>query len=133
MLADSGDLELVWINLLENAIQYSPAGTAVNIQLSTDGEDASVLVSDSGRGIPEAELPHIFERFRRGDPSRARATGGFGLGLAIAKSIVEAYKGTIQVESKLGEGTTFIVRLPVTKTRSEQQMDKTNEPHICTP
>jgi signal transduction histidine kinase len=133
MLADSGDLELVWINLLENAIQYSPPGTAVNIQLSTDAENASVLVSDSGRGIPEAELPHIFERFRRADPSRARATGGFGLGLAIAKSIVEAYKGSIQVESKLGEGTTFIVRLPWTKSVPEQQMSKVKELHIVTP
>jgi signal transduction histidine kinase len=70
-------------------------------------------VSDEGCGIPVEELPHIFERFRRGDPSRSRTTGGFGLGLAIANSIVEAYKGTIHAESKLGEGTQIWVRLPV--------------------
>jgi signal transduction histidine kinase len=115
MLADSEDLELVWINLLENAIQYSPSGTVVDLQLTMNGKHASVLVSDHGRGIPETELPYIFERFRRGDPSRARATGGFGLGLAIAKSIVEAYQGSIWVESKLGGGTNFVVRLPTTK------------------
>jgi signal transduction histidine kinase len=127
MLADPADLELVWINLLENAIQYSPAGSVVNIQVSIEGQVSSVLVSDSGRGIPEAELQHVFERFRRGDPSRARSTGGFGLGLAMTKSIVEAYNGTIKVQSKLGEGTQFLVRLPLAKSPPEQQMGMSQE------
>src|SRR5207302_940797 len=93
--ADSADLELIWINLLENAVQHSPPESVVHIHLCEEGDSASVCVRDSGLGIGEADLPHIFERFRRGDPSRSRATGGFGLGLAIAKSIVEAYGGTI--------------------------------------
>ncbi|MCU1286751.1 MAG: hypothetical protein JWO13_3101 [Acidobacteriales bacterium] len=111
--ADSADLELIWINLLENAVQHSPAESVVRIHLRAEGESASVCVRDSGSGIGEADLPHIFERFRRGDPSRSRATGGFGLGLAIAKSIVEAYGGTIVAASKQNEGTQISVLLPL--------------------
>jgi signal transduction histidine kinase len=111
--ADSADLELIWINLLENAVQHSPPESVVHIHLRGEGESASVCVRDSGSGIGEADLPHIFERFRRGDPSRSRATGGFGLGLAIAKSIVEAYGGTIVAASKLNEGTQISVLLPL--------------------
>ena len=88
MRADPEDLELIWINLLENAVQYSPSGSTVKIRVQpTGGAMAEVTVSDSGPGIPPQELPHIFERFHRGDPSRARSTGGFGLGLAICKAL----------------------------------------------
>lgn len=111
--ADSEDLELVWVNLLENAVKYSPAGSKVTMLLKKEGEVAVVSVSDSGPGISESELPRIFERFVRGDPSRSRASGGFGLGLAIAKAVVEAYKGSIHAESKLGEGTRIFVCLPI--------------------
>ena len=111
--ADPADLELVWSNLLENAVHASSAGSSVRITLQNEGDHACVTVSDSGCGIAEDELPHIFERFRRGDPSRSRATGGFGLGLAIVHSIVQAYKGSITVKSELGEGTHMIVCLPL--------------------
>jgi signal transduction histidine kinase len=113
MRADPADLELVWLNFLENAVQASSAGSRVDVVLTQEGDRATVRVSDEGGGIPDEDLPHIFERFRRGDPSRSRTTGGFGLGLAIANSIVDAYKGTIHAESKLGEGTKIWVRLPV--------------------
>jgi signal transduction histidine kinase len=72
-----------------------------------------VVVEDQGPGIPQEELPHIFERFRRADASRSRETGGFGLGLAIAKALVEAYGGTITPESAVGRGTRMIVDLPL--------------------
>ena len=71
-----------------------------------------VSVVDSGPGIPPAELPHIFERFHRGDPSRARSTGGFGLGLAICKALVDAYSGTIEAVNLPGRGTQMRVQLP---------------------
>jgi signal transduction histidine kinase len=112
--ADPEDLELVWLNLLENAVRYSPSGSKVNIHVERNGGNfAEVSVSDSGPGIPPAELPHIFERFHRGDPSRARSTGGFGLGLAICKTLVEAYGGTIEVMNLPLQGTQVRVELPV--------------------
>jgi len=113
MRAEPADMELVWLNFLENAVQASTAGSRIDMVLTQEGNRATVRVSDEGGGIPDDDLPHIFERFRRGDPSRSRTTGGFGLGLAIASSIVEAYKGTIHAESKLGEGTQIWVHLPV--------------------
>ena len=111
--ADADDLELVWSNLLENAIRFSPAGETVRINVRSNGNRGYVEVADKGPGIPASQLPHIFERFHRGDPSRARDTGGYGLGLAISKALVEAYGGTIELQSSPGEGTRMIVSLPV--------------------
>ncbi|HXY15806.1 MAG TPA: ATP-binding protein [Terriglobales bacterium] len=111
--ADPEDLQLVWSNLLENAVRYSPEGGSVEMSLtSKNGGPAQITVQDHGPGIPPEELPHIFERFYRGDPSRNRGTGGFGLGLAIAKALVEAYGGTITAESTSGHGTRMTVELP---------------------
>jgi signal transduction histidine kinase len=112
--ADPEDLEVVWVNLLENAVRYSPRGSRVNMKLQRNGNShAKVLVEDQGPGISPEELPHIFERFRRGDASRARETGGFGLGLAIAKAFVEAYGGIISAQSQAGKGTRMTVELPL--------------------
>lgn len=111
--ADADDLELVWSNLLENAIRFSPAGETVWINVRSSGARGYVEVADKGPGIPAAQLPHIFERFHRGDASRARDTGGYGLGLAISKALVEAYGGTIEPQSRPGEGTRMVVSLPV--------------------
>jgi signal transduction histidine kinase len=112
--ADPEDLELIWVNLLENALQYSPAGSTVRIQVGREsGSTASVSVQDSGPGISEQQLPHVFQRFYRGDPSRSRSTGGFGLGLAICKAIVIAYGGQIDAISRNGHGTEMKVRLPI--------------------
>lgn len=113
--ADPDDLQLVWTNLLENAVRYSPEGQPVEVAILHDnGGPARVTFQDHGPGIPANDLPHIFKRFYRGDPSRTRATGGFGLGLAIAKALVEAYGGTITAESEVGKGTRMTVQLPVT-------------------
>ena len=113
--ADPEDLQLVWTNLLENAVRYSPEGQPVEVEIQRDnGGSVRITFQDHGQGIPAGDLPHIFKRFYRGDPSRTRATGGFGLGLAIAKALVEAYGGTITAESEPGKGTRMTVQLPVT-------------------
>jgi signal transduction histidine kinase len=112
--ADPEDLEVIWVNLLENAVLYSPAGSSVAIRVIRDGgATAFVCVQDSGPGIPEAQLPHVFQRFYRGDPSRARSTGGFGLGLAICKAMVTAYGGHIEALNRQGQGTEMRVQLPI--------------------
>jgi signal transduction histidine kinase len=112
--ADPEDLQLVWTNLLENALRYSPEGGAVDVAISRDnGGPTKIVFEDHGAGIAPADLPHVFERFYRGDPSRTRSTGGFGLGLAIAKALVEAYGGKIVAESAVGKGTRMTVELPV--------------------
>ena len=117
--ADPEDLQLVWINLLENAVRYGPEDGSVEVAMLRH-EDGSVQIifEDHGAGIAPADLPHVFERFYRGDPSRTRATGGFGLGLAIAKALVEAYGGTITADSTPGKGTRMTVELPVGPTQN---------------
>ena len=112
VLADADDLELIWGNLLENAIRYSPSGKSVTVTIAHESQAALVSVADEGCGIGAEELPRIFERFYRGDPSRSRETGGVGLGLAIVKTLVEAYGGSTTVSSEPDVGTTFVVRLP---------------------
>lgn len=112
--ADPEDLQLVWTNLLENAVRYSPPGGSVEVAIHREnGGPAQIVFQDHGVGIAPADLPHVFERFYRGDPSRTRSTGGYGLGLAIAKALIEAYGGTIRAESAPGEGTRMTVELPV--------------------
>ena len=110
--ADPEDLQLVWTNLLENAVRYSPEGGAVEVTVTRNDGRAWVVFQDHGAGISASDLPHIFDRFYRGDPSRTRATGGFGLGLAIAKALVEVYGGSISAESAPGKGTRMTVELP---------------------
>lgn len=110
--AEAADLELIWLNLLENAVQYSPRGSTVTMEVAAEEGLAKVTVADQGSGIDAAHLPHIFKRFYRADSSRARATGGFGLGLAISKSLVDFYRGRIQAESAPGRGTCVTVELP---------------------
>jgi signal transduction histidine kinase len=99
-------------NLISNAIRHTPAGGQVNICARRVDGGVSVSVIDSGEGISPVDLPHVFERFYRGEKSRSRASGGAGLGLAIAKGIVEAHGGQITVESDLGQVTTFTFFLP---------------------
>ena len=99
-------------NLLENAITHTPEGGSVSVSARADGNGIAVTVSDTGPGIPSEDLPRIFDRFYRADPSRARSTGGSGLGLTIARRLIEAHGGAIEVDSVLGEGSNFTVRLP---------------------
>jgi len=115
--ADPEDLALIWVNLLENAIRHSPEGGKIDVTLNHDHRPcALVCFEDRGSGIAASELPHVFERFHRGDPSRSRETGGFGLGLAIAKALAEAYGGTIRATSTVGQGTRMTVELPMDPT-----------------
>ena len=101
-------------NLLENAILHSPEGSVVTISArAPDPATLRLAVADQGKGIEPEELSQIFDRFYRVDPSRSRATGGSGLGLTIAKQLVEAHQGTITVESELGKGSCFYVELPL--------------------
>ncbi len=107
------ELCVLWTNLIENAIQHSPPSSCVTVELSEAGDnDCRVRIVDCGSGIAAADLPHIFERFYRSDSSRSRATGGFGLGLSIAKAIVDALRGSIHVESVQQRGTSVEVTLP---------------------
>ncbi len=98
--------------LLANATKHSPRGTSITVATAECSGFAEISVSDEGVGIPADELPHIFERFYRVDPSRSRQTGGSGLGLTIAKHLVEAHGGTIVASSEPGRGSCFTVRLP---------------------
>ena len=100
------------INLLDNALKYADQGSTVSIDARAKKNNIVIIVSDAGRGIPEEDLPHIFERFYRVDKSRSRTSGGTGLGLAIAKKIVEAHGGSIYAASEYGKGTNMIITLP---------------------
>ena len=111
--ADAEDLELVWANLVENAIRFSPTEGRVQVRLHVNGSRGTVEVADDGPGMSAEELGHIFDRFHRGDSSRARDTGGYGLGLAISKALVEAYGGTITPQSAPGKGTRMMVSMPL--------------------
>lgn len=101
--------------LVDNAIKYSPEGGRVQVGLRAVDGKAVITVSDSGIGISESDLPHIFDRFWRADKVRSRATGGAGLGLSIARWIVDEHHGTIEVESKSGQGSTFSARMPLAR------------------
>lgn len=107
---DSARLTQVVTNLLTNAIHFTPDEGTITVR-TNELQGGHIIVSDTGPGIAPDQLTHIFERFRRADPSRTRATGGTGLGLAISKAIVDAHGGKIAVESQLGRGTTFTVAL----------------------
>ena len=106
------DLTLLWTNLLENAVRHSEPGTEVQIEMEDMESGCRVRIIDKGSGISCVDLPHVFERFYRSDASRSRSTGGFGLGLSIAKAIVENLDGTIHLSSVPGAGTTVEVTLP---------------------
>ena len=109
---NSDRLEQLLMNLIENAIKYNKEGGSVRVSVTASKENANVLVSDTGIGIAEEHLPHLFERFYRVDKGRSRAMGGTGLGLAIVKHIAVSMGGTIEVHSKLGVGSEFLVTLP---------------------
>lgn len=115
--ADEDKLSQVFINLISNALKYTNAGGAVLVRLSCVDEQVEISVSDTGIGIPEEDVKHIFERFYRTDKSRSRQTGGSGIGLTIAKAVVDAHHGSISVVSMLNEGSTFTVRLPRNRQR----------------
>jgi len=111
--ADPYELERLLVNLVDNAVKYTDKGR-VTVKLAADGGQFGIEVEDTGIGIDAEHIPHVFERFYVVDKSRSKKLGGTGLGLSIVKHIVQAHQGTISVKSRLGEGTTFSVSLPVT-------------------
>lgn len=112
-----GDLALLVRNLIENAIQYTRPGGRVEVSVSSDDGSAVFEVRDTGVGIPSRDQARIFERFYRVDRARSRDTGGTGLGLSIVKHVVANHGGTVSVQSQLGRGSTFTVRLPLAERR----------------
>jgi signal transduction histidine kinase len=110
--ADPLRIGQLFYNLIENAIKYTDSGGRVELSVSREGGDAVFTVKDTGVGIKEDDLPHIFDRFYRVDKARASDTGGAGLGLCICKEIAETYGGVITANSAIGMGTTLTVRLP---------------------
>ncbi|MNP06318.1 Alkaline phosphatase synthesis sensor protein PhoR [compost metagenome] len=111
IIGDAGRLIQVFVNLLNNAYKYTSEGS-IHVRIFETADHITVSLSDTGTGIESDELPHIFERFYRGDKSRNRKTGGAGIGLAIVKAIVEAHGGSIDVESKINQGTRFTLHFP---------------------
>jgi two-component system phosphate regulon sensor histidine kinase PhoR len=112
VLADAHALEQILMNLVDNAIKYCPQGSHVSFACTHTDGSVALMVRDDGRGIDHEHLPRLFERFYRVDSGRSREVGGTGLGLAIVKHLAEAMNGSISVESHLGKGTTFTVKLP---------------------
>ncbi|MED4781356.1 HAMP domain-containing sensor histidine kinase [Brevibacillus choshinensis] len=113
IVADEEMLNQVWNNLISNSIKFTPQGGRLQVQLQGTGQEVIVRVTDTGIGIAKEDQERVFERFFKADKSRNRTGGGSGLGLSIVKKIIDLHQGTISVQSELGEGTTFIVTLPV--------------------
>ncbi|ANS75382.1 hypothetical protein AWM70_12820 [Paenibacillus yonginensis] len=109
---NGGLLYQVWMNLLANAVKFTPSGGTIKVRAWKEGEWCKVAVTDSGEGIAAEELPLVFDRFYKTDKSRERTSSGTGLGLSIVRKIITLHKGTIEVESTVGEGSTFTVSLP---------------------
>jgi heavy metal sensor kinase len=112
---DKVELKQLFLNLLNNAIRYTSSGGTILVSVERQGDTAVVSVTDSGTGIPEEHIPHIFERFYRVHEDRSRTEGGAGLGLSICQHIAQSHGGRIEVVSKSGEGSTFSVSLPILK------------------
>jgi signal transduction histidine kinase len=117
IMGDLTRIRQVIFNLVDNAIKYNRPGGSVTVTLLSENKSAVIKITDTGIGIGQDDLPHIFDRFFRVDKSRSRQKGGSGLGLAIVKKIVEEHQGTIEVHSVLGEGSTFNVNLPLSSSK----------------
>ncbi len=114
LMTDKDCLQQIVLNLMTNAIAYTPEEGEITIRTEADDKQITIQVADTGIGIPEKDLARIFERFYRVDKARSRDSGGTGLGLAIVKHLVENLHGQIKVESVEGRGSTFTVILPLT-------------------
>jgi signal transduction histidine kinase len=111
VLGDVLSLSEVFVNIIGNSIKYSPDGTSVRLDAEAQGQNLVISIKDSGIGISQEDLPHIFDGFYRGKSAQAMA--GHGIGLAVSRQIVDAHNGSISVTSELGKGTTFMVTLPI--------------------
>ncbi len=135
ILADSDQLGVLCSNLLQNALQHSASGSEVRAIILVRKSFVELRIEDDGQGIEPEILPHVFDRFYRGDPSRSRRTGGTGLGLAVSKAIVLRCHGSIRLESKPGHGTSAIVSLPLAPKRPqlEQAVERATEERTVKP
>ena len=115
VIADKDDIERVVLNILTNSIKYTPDGGLIKIYVGFVYTDAYIKIIDNGIGIPEEDLNRIYERFYRVDKSRTREMGGTGLGLSIAKEILDKNAGSIDIKSKVGEGTEVVIKVPTKK------------------
>jgi signal transduction histidine kinase len=114
VIGDARRLQQVGCNLLTNAIKFSPSGGSINVRLRSRGGHAEISVADTGVGLSEEFLPHVFEKFRQADISQVRRNGGLGLGLAIVREVVTMHDGIVEAQSKgVGRGATFTVKLPL--------------------
>ncbi|MDX1640419.1 MAG: HAMP domain-containing sensor histidine kinase, partial [Balneolaceae bacterium] len=109
--ADIGLLDRALSNLIDNAIRHTPEGGTVTIRTIQNGSDIDLEISDSGKGIPESDIPHVFDRFYQVDKSRSNSSGA-GLGLSITQKILELHGAKITVQSLINEGTTFKISMP---------------------
>ena len=129
MNADAHRLQQVFLNLLSNAVKFTPRGGRVTVRLSRQHAFAAIEITDTGKGISQDLLPHIFERFRQGDSSSTRQHGGLGLGLAIAHQLVAMHDGRIEVQSDgQNKGTRFTVLLPIVAVDTREQAVPRSEP-----
>jgi signal transduction histidine kinase len=113
LLANEAALKRLFMTVLDNAIKYTPAAGHVSLVFRMKDSQALIEIVDSGIGITEKDLPHVFERFYRADQARSRETRGSGLGLSIAKWIAESHNGSIELRSQPGHGTKVMIRLPL--------------------
>lgn len=119
LLLDSLKISQVFANLLDNALKYTPSGCLISITTKLHQEEVEIRLTDDGPGIPEEDLPHIFERFYRVEKGRSRERGGTGLGLSIVKHIIQLHGGNVRVQSPPNQGTTFVILLQVRPADSE--------------
>jgi two-component system phosphate regulon sensor histidine kinase PhoR len=117
VVGESDQLVQVFLNLVDNAVKYGRPGSSIRMVIERAGSDIEIAVIDEGEGISRSHLPRLTERFYRVDTARSRALGGTGLGLAIVKHIVKRHRGNLEIESQVGKGSTFRVRLPAAEPR----------------
>ena len=122
--ADKNGIERVILNVISNAIKYTPEGGDIKIYVGLAYNDAYIKVIDNGIGIPEEDLKRVFERFYRVDKARTREMGGTGLGLSIAKEIMEQNNGSIDIKSEYGKGTEVVIRVPINKKQTKENKDE---------
>jgi signal transduction histidine kinase len=130
VMGDPDRLKQLLLNLVTNALKYTPSGGKVSIAVKQEAGDALMIVADTGTGIPKEDIPYIFDRFYRVDKARARQMGGSGLGLSIAQWIAEVHRGRIRVESELGKGSIFTVQIPSIDVVAPPEPSRDTRPRI---
>ena len=115
---DRERIEQVITNIVSNAVKYTPDGGKIDMTVGTSGKNVFVRVTDNGIGIPEKDLPRLFDRFYRVDKARSRESGGTGLGLSIAQEILNQHKGSIEISSEYGKGTSVLITMPAAEAQA---------------